>query len=138
MRREEPCHQNGDHGKNNYLGVSRKKLDGLSYRLEKETHDRADDAVVLLISCRPFPTPLPSEFREVIIAPISANVSPSGKDNSSDSEPIFSEYFFYSFEKLHALFALRNLFSEPCKLPFMFSYFGLVRLLCQKVKRFCH
>ena len=70
MRREEPFHQNGDHGKNNYLGVSRKKLDGLSYRLEKETHDRADDAVVLLISCRPFPTPLPSEFREVVIAPI--------------------------------------------------------------------
>ena len=101
MRREEPFHQNGDHGKNNYLGVSRKKLDGLSYRLEKETHDRADDAVVLLISCRPFPTPLPSEFREVVIAPISANVSPSGKDNSSDSEPILSEYFFYSFEKLH-------------------------------------
>ena len=65
MRREEPFHQNGDHGKNNYLGVSRKKLDGLSYRLEKETHDRADDAVVLLISCRPFSTPLPSEFREV-------------------------------------------------------------------------
>ena len=105
MRREEPFHQNGDHGKNNYLGVSRKKLDGLSYRLEKETHDRADDAVVLLISCRPFPTPLPSEFREVIIAPISANVSPSGKDNSSDSEPILSEYFF-SLSKSCMLFSL--------------------------------
>ena len=65
------------HSKNYKPGVLHQKWDGLSRRFENETHDRADEAgqreaVFLLTSCRAFPMPLPSGFREVVIALITA------------------------------------------------------------------
>ena len=74
---EKLFHKQTDHSKNYKPSVLRQKLDGLSRRFENETHDRADEAgqreaVFLLTSCRAFPMPLPSGFREVVIALITA------------------------------------------------------------------
>lgn len=80
---EEPFHQKGDHSKNQEASVFCQKADGLHRGFKNKAHDQADEAgqkgcSFLPISCRPFPTPMPSAFREFVRAPIMAPVTVPG------------------------------------------------------------
>ena len=124
---EEPFHQKGDHSKNQQASVFCHKADGLHRGFEKKAHDRADEAGqkgygFLPISCRPFPTPMPSVFREFVRAPIMASMTVTGaKIIAVTVKPYFLKCFFDPITKGQNFYYCLNICSEPCKLPFTFS-----------------
>ena len=136
---EEPLHQKGDHGKNNYPGVRfRKKLDGLSLPTWKWNSRSSRWRCCFVNLLQTLPYAFTHWVQRGCYLPYnSANVSPSGKDNSSDSEPIFSEYFF-TLSKSCMLFSLSVIsFLSRASSPSRSATLASVASLSEG-KRFCH